>query len=371
MRLLVCLLVLLVLHAGSASAQDEAPAQQAPPPAVTVVSVEATDVTPTMAFTGRIEAVDKVALIARVDGFLEAQPFIEGSIVQAGDLLFAIEKGPYEARLGEVDADIAAAQAELTLAQLEVDRQTTLVARQAAAQAVLDQATAFAGKAEAELLRAQASRARAELDLSYTDIKAPFTGRIGRSVVSVGDFLSPATGTLATLVSQDPMYVTFPITQRELLDVRRQAADAGFDESAVSVRARLADGTVYDEVGTLNFVDVQVNPGTDTVAVRAQLPNPNGTLIDQQLVTAMVEIARPEQALLVPQQATLVDQGGRFVLVVGDNDTVEQRPITVGRTVDGNFIVRDGLVQGERVIIEGIQRVRPGMVVDPALAAGS
>jgi len=366
MRRLLGILVLLFLVAGSAAAQNAAP-----PPAVTVVEVRATDVTPTLSFTGRIEAVDKVELIARVEGFLEARPFTEGSIVQEGDLLFAMEKGPYEARLGEVDADIAAAQAELTLAQLEVDRQTTLVAREAAAQAVLDQATAFAGKAEAELLRAQSSRARAELDLSYTDIRAPLTGRIGRSAVSVGDFLSPQTGTLATLVSQDPIYVTFPITQRELLDVRRQATEAGFDESAVTVRVRLADGSVYDEVGTLNFVDVQVDPGTDTVAVRAQVPNPDGGLIDQQLVTAMVEIAQPEQALLVPQQATLVDQGGRFVLVVGDDDAVEQRPIAVGRTIDGNFIVTEGLAAGERVITEGIQRVRPGMVVDPAPATGS
>ena len=366
MRRLMVALVLLSLHAGSGAAQEGTP-----PPAVTVVEVQASDVTPSMSFTGRIEAVDKVELIARVDGFLEAMPFTEGSIVEAGDLLFAIEKAPYEARLGEVDADIAAARAELTLAQLEVDRQTTLVARQAAAQAVLDQATAFAGKAEAELLRAQSSRARADLDLSYTDIEAPFTGRIGRAAVSVGDFLSPQSGTLATLVSQDPMYVTFPITQRELLTVRRQATEAGFDETAISVKIRLADGTVYDKVGTLNFVDVQVDPRTDTVAVRAQVPNPDGTLIDQQLVTALVEIARPEQALLVPQQATLVDQGGRFVLVVGDDNTVEQRPITVGRTVGGSFIVTDGLAQGERVVTDGIQRVRPGMVVDPAPATGS
>jgi len=362
---LLWILALVVLPAGSAGAQDASP-----PPAVTVVEVQASDVTPTTTFTGRIEAIDKVELIARVDGFLEARPFTEGGLVAAGDLLFALEKGPYEARIGEVDADIAAAEAELTLAQLEVDRQTTLVAREAVAQAALDQATAEAGKARAELLRAQSSRTRAELDLGYADIKAPFTGRIGRSSVSVGDYLSPQSGTLATLVSQDPVYVTFPVTQRELLNVRRQAEEAGFDQSAIGIKVQLADGTLYDQVGSLNFVDVQVDPGTDTVAVRAQLPNPDGTLIDQQLVTAIVEIARPEQALLVPQQATLVDQGGRYVLVVGADNSVEQRPITTGAAVGGNFIVRSGLEAGERVITEGIQRVRPGMVVDPA-AAGS
>jgi membrane fusion protein, multidrug efflux system len=345
-------------------------AQEPPPPAVSVVTIAASDITPFSSFTGRIEAIDKVELIARVDGFLEERPFTEGGIVQAGDLLFAIEKDPYLARLGEVDADIAAAQAELTLAQLEVDRQTTLVGRQAAAQAVLDQATALAGKSNAELMRAQSSRARAELDLSYTDVKAPINGRIGRAAASVGDYVSPELGPLATIVSQDPIYVTFPVTQRQFLTFRESNGDTA-DTSTLAIKIRLANGELYDRVGTIDFVDVEVDPGTDTLTVRAVVENPEGTLIDQQLVTAVVESAEPQTALLVPQQAVLAEQGGRYVLVVGDGNTVEQRPITVGRTVDGSYVVTDGLGEGDQVITEGIQRVRPGMVVDPAPAAGS
>lgn len=364
MRPVIWILALIAVHAGAAAAQDAAP-----PPAVTVVEVQASDITPTTSFTGRIEAKDKVELIARVDGFLEERPFTEGAIVNVGDLLFAIEKGPYLARLGEVDADIAAAEAELTLAQLEVDRQTTLVARQAAAQAALDQATALAGKTRAELMRAQSSRARAELDLSYTDIKAPITGRIGRAAASVGDYVSPQLGPLATIVSQDPIYVTFPVTQRQLLSFRESAAAHG-DTDTLAVKIRMADGRLYDRAGRIDFIDVQVDPGTDTIIIRAVVDNPDAVLIDQQLVTAVVEGTAPQTALLVPQQAILADQGGRFVLVVGDGNAVEQRPVTVGRTVDGSYVVTQGLAEGDRVITEGIQRVRPGMVVDPGPANG-
>ncbi len=365
---MVRLLGLALLLPGLALAQEQA---QTPPPAVTVVAVETADITPSVSFTGRIEAIDKVDLIARVDGFLEARPFTEGGMVEKGDLLFAIEKGPYEAALGEVDAAIASAQASLKLAQIEVDRQSTLVAKQAAAQAVLDKVTAEADQARAAVQSAEAQRAEAELNLGYTDVKAPFTGRIGRAAVSVGAYVGPSNGPLATIVSQDPMYVSFPVTERQLLNFRGRMASSGADESSLSVKVRLADGTLYDRVGKIDFVDVEVDTGTDTVTVRAVLDNPDSMLIDQQLVTAVVGTAEPETALVIPQAATLVDQGGRYVLVVGDDDKVEQRPITIGQPIDGKFVVTGGLEAGERVITEGVQRVRPGMVVDPGPASGS
>ena len=219
---LVALVLGMLLFADPAAAQQSA---GAPAPAVTVATVNQRDITPSTSFTGRIEAIDKVDLRARVEGFLEQQLFTEGQDVKAGDLLFVIEKAPYQAEIENVDAAIARAQATLDLAEIERRRQGELVKKQATAQARLDDATGKAGEARADLRRQQANLTTAELNLGYTDIKAPIAGRIGRTNFAVGNFVGPQSGTLATIVSQDPMYVTFPVTQRQLLAVRKEAAD--------------------------------------------------------------------------------------------------------------------------------------------------
>jgi membrane fusion protein, multidrug efflux system len=359
-RLLVALTCGLLADVAPALAQSAAK-----PPAVTVVSVEQREITPSVTFTGRIEAKDKVDLRARVEGFLEQRLFEEGQEVKAGDLLFVIEKAPYKAQIETVDATIARAQATLDLAEIERRRQSELVKKQATAQARLDDATAKAGEARADLRRQQANLTTAELDLGYTDVKAPIAGRIGRASFSVGDFVGPSSGTLATIVSQDPMYVTFPVTQRQLLAVRKNDTDP----RNVAVKVRLADGSVYDQVGRINFVDVQVDPGTDTVQVRATMTNPQRILVDGQLVTVIVETAKPELALLVPQAAVQIDQAGRFVLLVTKDNKAQVQRITIGDERDGLYVVQSGLQAGDRVITEGLQKVRPGMVVDPAEAA--
>jgi membrane fusion protein, multidrug efflux system len=340
-----------------------------PPPAVTVAKVVRTEITPSSTFTGRIEAVDKVDLRARVDGFIEKRLFEEGADVKEGDLLFTLDKAPFQTEIDRINADIAGAEANLQVATLSLQRQSTLVKKEVAAVAVLDQVTAKQLEAKAQLQSQRAALEKAKLDLGYTDISAPMAGRIGKAAYSIGDLVGPASGTLATIVSQDPIYVTFPVSQRELLDVRKQAEAQGTDARAVRVKVRLADGSIYDQVGAINFVDVTVSTTTDTIAIRAQLPNPKRLLIDGQLVTAVVEAAKPESALLIPTPALQIDQTGRFVLVVDAENKVEVRRIEIERGYSGNLVVTKGLKEGERVITIGAQKVRPQQVVEPAEAS--
>jgi membrane fusion protein, multidrug efflux system len=351
---------------GEAQSAPTGPASSAP--AVTVATVASREVTPASAFTARVEAVDSVDLRARVSGFLERQLFREGAEVKAGDLLFVLEKGAYQSAVNESKATITRAQASLKLADLEVERQGTLVKRQATAQAKLDEAQAKQGEARGDLLRQEAALEKAMLDLSYTEIKAPLAGRVGRAKYSVGDLVAPESGPLATIVAQDPVYVTFPVTQRQLLEIRRRAAAEGTDQRDVVIRLRLADSSTYPQLGRLDFVDVRVDQGTDTVQVRAEIPNPDRLLIDGQLVTAVVETAKPDLALVIPQQALQADQAGLFVLVVDGEDKVQVRRVEIGAKLEAEIVVAKGLTAGDRVIIEGAQKVRPQQVVQAAEA---
>jgi membrane fusion protein, multidrug efflux system len=333
-------------------------------PAVTVVKVVAEELRPASTFTGRVEAKDKVELRARVDGFLEKRLFTEGADVKEGDLLFVIEKGLYQAAVDQAKAGLDKAQAALKLADIEVERQTELLKRNVASQAKVDEMTAKQGDARGEVLAQKAALEKAELQLGYTDIRAPIAGRIGRATVSVGNFVTPASGALATIVSQNPIYVSFPVTQREMLAIRKEEDGSG-NRGEYVIHVQLADGSRYAQPGKLNFVDVTVNQGTDTVQVRATFPNPDRILVDGQLVTVVAETGKAENALMIPQPALQVDQTGPYVLVVDkDNKVVVQR-VELGAGRAGNVIVSKGLVAGERVITEGIQKVRPGQTVQP------
>jgi len=348
--------------AALASCGDGKQANQTPPPpAVTVVKAVAEDIRPTFRFTGRIEAIFKVDLRARVDGFLEKRLFREGADVKEGELLFTIEKGLYQAAVDEAKAGIARAEASLKLADIEFARQSDLVQKSVGAQARLDDATAKQGDARGSLLAGKAALDRAELNLSYTDIRAPIAGRIGRANFAVGNFVGPTSGALATIVSQDPIYVGFPVTQREILAYRKERSSP----AEVVVYLQLADGSRYPHPGQINFLDVTVNQGTDTVLVRASFPNPERTLVDGQLVAIVLESGKPEHVVLAPGQALQLDQAGAFVLVVDNENKVQVRRVEIGGPRGTAMILRKGLEPGERVITEGIQRVRPGQVVNP------
>jgi membrane fusion protein (multidrug efflux system) len=359
-RLSVLSVVAALALVGCGDGKQTAP-QAGPPPAVTVIKVATAEVRPTASFTGRVEAMFKVDLRARIEGFLEKRLFTEGADVKEGDLLLQIEKGLYQAALDQAKGALETANASLKLADIEVDRQTQLVQRNVAAQVALDQATAKQGEARGEAMSQKAAVDKAELNLSYTEIRAPITGRIGRTSVSVGNYVTPSSNALATIVSQDPIYVTFPVTQREILTVRKgQGAGAA---AHYVIYLQLADGSRYAQPGKLNFFDVTVNTGTDTVLVRGEFPNPNRILVDGQLVNVVAELEQGESQLQVPQQALQADQSGPFVLVVDKDNKIQVRRVETGAGVGANVSVLKGLSAGELVVTEGIQKVRPGQVV--------
>jgi membrane fusion protein, multidrug efflux system len=355
-----------LLVAGCGDSKQANPSASAPAPAVTVVRVTAAEIKPAKTFTGRIEAKNKVDLRARVDGFLDKRLFTEGEDVKEGELLFVIEKGLYQAAVDQAKAALETAEATLKLGDLEVDRQTQLFQRNVTAQATLDQATAKQGEARGNMLAQKAALEKAELQLSYTDIKSPISGRIGRASVSVGNFVGPSNGALGTIVSQDPIYASFPVTQREMLAVRKQQAASKGGDYVIYVQ--LADGSRYPSAGKLDFLDNTVNQGTDTVQVRAVFANPDRVLVDGQLVTVVAEEGKGESALLVPQQALQVDQTGPYVLVVDKDNKIQVRRVEAGVARGANIVVSKGLAADERVVSEGIQRVRPGQVVAPTEA---
>ena len=353
---------LLLLAACDGGGEQKAVAPPPPPPAVQVATVGSQEVTPSVTFTGRVVAIDKVDLRARVEGFLEARHFTEGQQVKTGDLLFSIEQGQYQAAVSQAEATLARAQAALGNAELQLGRANELVKNKNIPQATRDDRQAERDAAAAEVAADQAALDTAKLNLSYTEITAPISGRIGISAYSQGNLVNPASGTLATVVSQDPIYVTFPVSQRELLEVREQAEKQG-GPAKFKVKLRLPDGKIYDQTGTINFVDVQVDQSTDTVTVRATFPNPQGLLVEGALVGVIVEQAQPEQRLVIPQVAVLVDQAGAYVLLVDAQSKVEQRRIVLGDAVGASTTVISGLKAGEKVIVEGLQKVRPGQAV--------
>lgn len=339
-----------------------APEQSAAPPAVFVARVERQPIAQGAEFIGRVEAIDKVEVRARITGFLQARHFNEGDQVKAGDPLFTIEQAPFAAEVALRQAQVERAEAELRNASLQVERGRELVRTNNIPQSTLDERIAAEGQAKGELGAAQAQLEQARIQYGYTEIRAVFDGRAGRSPLSPGNVVGPDSGVLVTVVRDDPIRVSFPVTQRELLRVRR-AGGAGGDR--VQVLVRLPDGTMLEQVGRLEFLDVTANRSTDSVMVQAVMPNPNRLLIDGQAVTVVVREAEPQQAIVIPQSAIQIDQQGPFVLVVGAENKVEVKRIRSAPGPAGGVVVTEGLEVGALVITEGSQRARPGQPVTP------
>jgi membrane fusion protein (multidrug efflux system) len=371
----VALLAAIVLTAPRAAAQPAATA----PPAVGVVTVEKRPMTDSYQFNGRIQAINTVNIIARVTAFVEKQLFAEGSDVKKDDLLYTLERPPFQAVVDLQNAVIAQAEAQLENANISLWRAQELVQKNAGTQQAVDTATAQQRTAAAQLQSAKAQLENAQINLDYTEIRSPIDGRIGRTSVTVGNVVSPTSGILVTVVGQDPMYVVFSVPTRRAIELREQYADkGGFD--AVKIRIRLSDGRLYSETGKLDFVNNTIAQDTDTLLFRGVIPNPilgsqtaGGVklreLVADEFVTVVLESVDPRLVIAVPRAAILADQQGTYVYVVDDNNIARQRRVRLGQSTPETAGIVDGLKEGERIVVEGVQRARPDSPVAPGPAS--
>ena len=356
--LVIAIVVVCDLGSGDALAQT-AGAKAHPAPIVFVDTIKKVDVRDQVEFSGRVEAIKKIELVARVTGFLTRRLFEEGSVVKKGDLLFEIEPASYEIAVASSEADVMAAKAVEREAQDNFDRVATLQKTGTSTLVSLEGAQSRLTQAKAATSAKMAALRQAKLDLSYTKIFANVDGRIGRVSHAVGDLINPSSAPLATVVFQDPMYVAFPVPQSELTKFHTDASNA----SAFDVEVRLANGAAYPHRGVFAFVDTEFVTGTDTVVVRAKIPNPDAQLIDQQLVDVVVVDSKPQKVLLVSQSALVLDQQGSHVFVVDEKGKVEVKRVKLGKQYGARIAVLSGLKSGDRVIVGGHHRARPGLVV--------
>lgn len=312
-------------------------------------------------FPGRVEAVSTVTLKARVAGFLKDRLFEEGDIVKKGQLLFTLEREPFEAKVAEASANLTKAEADAKNARLKLDRALELRKTGNVSQATLDAREAENSIAKGQVLQAQAALNLAKLDLSYTSIKAPFTGKIGLADYSLGEYL-PVNTTLATIVSFDPIYVLFSVSERELLSMQNTGVlKPGNDDLAISLL--MADSSVYRYDGRINFTDVVVDDSTDTVKMRAVFPNPSKQLVSGQFVSVLLEYNAPVEKIVIPQTAIMSSVASKYVYVVDAQNKIINKPIRVGVEQGKDIVVLEGLEAGERVVVDGLQKVRPGQEV--------
>ncbi|MBS0561772.1 MAG: efflux RND transporter periplasmic adaptor subunit [Proteobacteria bacterium] len=347
-------------------------AQQPAAIPVGTVAAELRPITQAKEFVGRVDAVERVDIIARVTGFLQEVDFHEGDFVKAGDVLYRIERDTFEAAVQQARGALLQAQGNFANATAQRARTEELTKTDAASRALLDQRIAAEKAAQGDVVIADANLKTATVNLGYTTITAPISGKIGRSSVTKGNVVGPNTGILTTIVSVDPMYVTFPVSQREFLSIEKRSPSN--DKNApLTVRIRFSDDTAYPQTGKIDFVDVKVDRATDTVLVRATFPNPDDRLIDGQLVKVAVEAEKPVDKVLVPQTALIVDQQGPYVFVVADGKAAVQR-VTIGGEYGPYAVIASGLKGGEQVVVQGMESLRPGAAVQaspvPPPAAG-
>ena len=357
--MLVWFAVLFAGLSGPSFAQKAAPAA---PQAVAVSTVIAREepVAQTKDYVGRVQAIDRVQVRARITGYLEAVLFKEGDFVKEGQPLYSIEPGLFQAAVEQAQAALEGAKASKILTKVQLERATELLKQTYGTPQKRDEALAADENAAANILKAQADLDTAKINLGYTTISSPVTGKISRTLVTKGNVVSPDSGVLTTIVSQDPMYVLFPVSRRDLLGIR--GVGGATDGDGFTITIRFSNGAIYPHKGKIDFRDVIVDQSTDTVNLRATIPNPDGVLIDGELVRVNVDQGKPQERIVVPQSAFLADQQGTYVFAVEDGKAVVRR-VKLGGEAGQDFAVLSGVKAGEQIIVEGLTGIRPGAPV--------
>ncbi len=363
---LLGLIVALLLGLTSpAIAQDSTKSK----PSVIVATITNRDVAKQRVYVGRVNARKTVRIQARVEGTLQQRNFKEGGFVKKGDLLFVIEQDAYKAAVAQSKADVSATQAQLKQTEVDYERDKGLAATNDITKQALDSALANRDVAKANLHKAEAVLTASQLNLSYTEIHSPINGRISSASVDVGNLVGPSSGTLATIVSLDPIYVTFFVSERDLIEARKAGLVKG-SKAALTPHLQLSDGSTYSKPGKLDYLGIEIGQGTDTIEVRATFENPNHVLIPGQFVNVTLKSDKTKTAVVVPQIALQNDQTGSYVLIVDKSNKVVKRVVKLGEQAGIDWVVKDGLKEGERVIVQGIQKVHPGVVVNPVQKKG-
>ncbi len=366
-----CLIV--TLAPALAGCGEGAPKQAAPPPpAVTVAKPTKQTVTDYDEYVGRFVSVDMVEVRARVSGYLEKIGFQDGQLVKQGDLLFTIDRRPFETTVAQTKAQLAQARANLAFAESDLARGSQLVRDKTITEQTFDQRTQAKRVAEASVQAQEAAVRQAELDLQFTELKAPVAGRIGDRRVSPGNLVTGGTGgtttLLATIVSIDPMRFEFTFDEASYLRYERIAGASTDDASrskGVKVLLRLIDEADFTHEGTVDFVDNAIDRSSGTIRGRAQIPNPKGLFTPGMFARVRVPGSVPYEALLVPDVAIASEQVRKYVLVVGDDNTAKQKYVTLGQLAGNLRIIKDGLSADDKVIVNGLARIRPNTKVTP------
>jgi membrane fusion protein (multidrug efflux system) len=366
-----CVLILLLTGCGDKSEQKAAP----PPPTVTVTKVAQQKIPIIMQFSGTITSVKTVDIIPRVSGYIEKRYFEEGTFVKEGDPLYLIDPRPFKARLDANMAQLRSHQASLAFWENEAARYERLAAQGAASQEKKEGALTKLNETRAAIEKDKADIENARLELSFTRIKAPFSARIQQTRINVGNLVQQQRDVLTTLVQMDPIYVVFNLTRNQVYQIQLlKRQEKLFPVEEMKVELLLPDGSGYPEQGKINFISFQIDPATDSVTVRGVFPNKHtGTgdydLIPGQYAPVRLILGENPDALLIPETALVETQAGTNVFVVGKDNKVESRKVVAGSSYKQQRVINDGLKHGEQVIIEGVQKVRPGMAVKPKAAS--